>query len=95
MNLCRHKSGTSLLTKKERLYDMTGHFSKRNIHYGTKNILFPDYILIQGPVHPIRNISLLRAIGTTIWKFSILRRGALNLKSICRALPYHKEISVS
>lgn len=68
---------------------------KENIHYGTKE-------------HPISRLHFDTGAGTPYPEYFFVARhwhhymeilyiekGALNLKSICRALPYHKEISVS
>ena len=62
MNLCRHKSGTSLLTKKERLYDMNQDISlKENIHYGTKE-------------HPISRLHFDTGAGTPYPEYFFVAR---------------------
>lgn len=62
MNLCRPRSGASLLSKKERLYDMNQDISlKENIHYGTKE-------------HPISRLHFDTGAGTPYPEYFFVAR---------------------
>ena len=62
MNLCRHRSGANLLSKKERFYDMNQDISlKENIHYGTKE-------------HPISKLHFDTGAGTPYPEYFFVAR---------------------